>query len=295
MRSLNPDHLTALIEVVAQASFTRAARRLNLAQPTISLQVRELEARLGVRLVDRLGKRAFATAAGRELIEHARRIGEANARLLAAMRRHREGWLGQVRIGSSTTALIYHLPPVLQELRRSQPNIELLVTTGTTNGIVDRILRNDVDLGVVSLPVNDRLLDVEPLLEEPLVAIFAAGVRGLPARITPPYLLGHPLLLEFARAHVRALIVDWLSSAGVEARPAMELDNLEAVKRMVAAGLGASIVPLAAVSKENARHDLVARPLRPALQRTLALIQRRDKIDDTALKRVREALLALRR
>ena len=133
MRGLNPDHLRTLSEVVAQASFTRAARRLNLAQPTVSLQVRELEARLGVRLIDRLGKRAFATAAGRELIEHARRIAQDEERLLAAMRRHREGWLGQVRIGSSTTALIYHLPPLLQQLRTAQPNIELVVTTGTTN------------------------------------------------------------------------------------------------------------------------------------------------------------------
>src|SRR5262245_17324303 len=131
MRGLNPDHLSTLSEVVAQGSFTRAARRLNLAQPTVSLQVRELETRLGVRLIDRLGKRAFATAAGRELIEHAGRIASEQERLLAAMRRHREGWLGQVRIGSSTTALIYHLPPLLQQLRSSQPKIELTVTTGT--------------------------------------------------------------------------------------------------------------------------------------------------------------------
>ena len=123
MRSVNPDHLRALTEVVAQGSFTRAAKRLNLAQPTISLQIRELETRLGVRLVDRLGKRAFATAAGRELIEHAQRIHQETDRLLAAMRRHRDGWLGRVRIGSSTTALIYHLPPVLQRLRREHPNI----------------------------------------------------------------------------------------------------------------------------------------------------------------------------
>src|SRR5262245_65614725 len=94
------------------------------------------------------------------------------------MRRHREGWLGQVRVGSSTTALIYHLPPLLQQLRLAQPNIELLVTTGTTTSIVERLLRNEVDLGIVSLPVNDRLLQVQPLLSEPLLAIFAAGEIG---------------------------------------------------------------------------------------------------------------------
>ena len=91
MRGVNPDHLRALAEVVAQGSFTRAAKRLNLAQPTVSLQIRELETRLGVRLVDRLGKRAFATAAGRELIEHAR----------ASPRRQSAWWR---RCGATATA-----------------------------------------------------------------------------------------------------------------------------------------------------------------------------------------------
>jgi DNA-binding transcriptional LysR family regulator len=293
MRSLNPDHLRTIAEVVAQGSFTRAAKRLNLAQPTVSLQVRELEARLGVRLVERLGKRAFATAAGRELIEHGTRIAGETERLLAAMRRHREGWLGRVRIGSGTTALIYHLPPVLQALRTGHPNIDLVVTTGTTSGVVERILRNEIDLGVVSLPISERMLDTVALKREPLVAILCSQAR-VPARVTPQLLLEHPLILEFARAHVRAMIVEWLSVGGVEPRPAMELDNLEAVKRMVAAGLGASIVPAAAVSRAELDRGLVARPLKPALTRTLALVQRRDKPGDGALQAVRAALLSLK-
>ena len=293
MRSLNPDHLRAFAEVVAQASFTRAAKRLNLAQPTVSLQIRDLENRLGVRLIDRLGKRAFATTAGRELLEHARRIAEENERLLAAMRRHRDGWLGQVRIGASTTALIYHLPPVLTGLRRQHPNIELVVTTGTTSGVIERILRNDIDLGIVSLPVSERQLHIVPLRKELLVAIFSKQVQSLPARVTPQFLLQQPLLLEFARAQVRALIIDWLSKGSPGPRPAMELDNIEAVKRMVASGLGASIVPAAAVSEADVRAGIVTRPLKPALSRTLALVQRRDKPGDLAMQHVREALLTL--
>jgi DNA-binding transcriptional LysR family regulator len=293
MRGLNPDHLRALAEVVSQGSFTRAARRLNLAQPTVSLQIRELETRLGVRLVDRLGKRAFATAAGRELIEHAGRLAQETDRLLAAMRRHRDGWLGQVRIGSSTTALIYHLPPVLQDLRKRHPNIELVVTTGTTSGVVERVLRNEIDLGVVSLPVKERLLDITPLKHERLVAIFAAATPNLPARITPQFLLEYPLLLEFARAQVRALIMSWLAAGSGDPRPAMELDNLEAVKRMVASGLGASIVPEAAIADARDRSSLAARPLKPPLTRSLALVQRRDKTGDAACELVRQALLSL--
>jgi DNA-binding transcriptional LysR family regulator len=293
MRSLNPDHLRAFAEVIAQASFTRAAKRLNLAQPTVSIQIGELETRLGVRLIDRLGKRAYATAAGRELLEHARRIAEENERLLASMRRHRDGWLGQVRIGASTTALIYHLPTVLTDLRRRYPNLELVVTTGTTSGVIERILRNEIDLGIVSLPVTERLLDTVPLRKEQLIAIFSKRAQNLPARVTPQFLLQQPLLLEFARAQVRALIIDWLSEGSPNPRPAMELDNIEAVKRMVASGLGASIVPEAAVSEADVRAGIVTRPLKPALSRTLALVQRRDKPADTAMQHVREALLTL--
>jgi DNA-binding transcriptional LysR family regulator len=293
MRGLNPDHLHALAEVVRHGSFTRAAKALHLAQPTVSLQVRELELRLGVRLVERLGKRAFATDAGRELIEHATRIGAETDALLAAMRRHRDGWLGRVRIGSSTTALIYHLPPVLQRLRTRHPNIDLVVTTGTTNGVVERVLRNEIDIGIVSLPVGERSLEIVPLRQEALVAIFSARQTGLPEAVTPQFLLQHPLLLEFARAHVRALIIDWLSVGGAEPRPVMELDNLEAVKRMVASGLGASIVPAAAILEAIDRSSLASRPLQPPLTRTLALVQRRDKSLDAGLRHVREALLSL--
>ena len=126
-----------------------------------------------------------------------------------------------------------------------------------------------------------------------MVAIFSDRTEDLPSKVTPQYLLQHTLILEYTRAHVRALIMGWLAGDGAEVRPAMELDNLEAVRRMVAAGLGASIVPAAVVSEPHAGADIVSRPLEPALTRTLALAQRRDKPSDPALAHVREALLSL--
>ena len=86
MRSLNPDQLKTLIEVVEHGGFSAAARRLHLSQPAVSLQVRELEDRLGVKLVERIGKRAYASAAGAELIGHARLIGSATAYVLKQRR-----------------------------------------------------------------------------------------------------------------------------------------------------------------------------------------------------------------
>jgi DNA-binding transcriptional LysR family regulator len=291
MRSLNLDQLRSLETVVALGSFTGAAKRLNLSQSAVSTQIRELEERFGVQLVERLGKRAFATPAGREVIDHARRIAQESDSIVATMRRYRENWLGRVRIGASTTALIYHLPPVLQRLRARHPNVELVVTTGTTSGVAERIAGNEIDVGVVSLPVDERSLEVVPLREERLVAIFPAGASDIPAKATPQTLARHTLLLEYARANVRRLIMAWLSIDGTPPRPAMELDNLEAVKRMVAAGLGASVVPEAAVCGREARPDIAVRPLAPRLTRTLGYMQRRGKKAEPALKIVREAII----
>src|SRR5260221_282430 len=89
MRNLNLDQLEALREVVALGSFSAAAERLNLTQPAISLQIKQLEARLGIRLVERIGKRAFATAAGRDILARARRHDQSNYRGVVRARRYR--------------------------------------------------------------------------------------------------------------------------------------------------------------------------------------------------------------
>src|SRR6195256_6980948 len=123
MRSLNLDQLRALLEVVESGSFSAAARRLNLTQPAISLQIRELERRFGVRLIERLGKQAHATVPGRELVEAAQRILRECNHVDAAMRRFREGWTGRVHVGTTLTAMIYRLPPILRGWRLGDPGM----------------------------------------------------------------------------------------------------------------------------------------------------------------------------
>src|ERR1700747_57693 len=108
MRSLNLDQLRTFVEVVSQGgNFSAAGRQLNLTQPAVSLQVRELERRFGVRLVERVGRRAYPTAPGRDLADYAGRIFNDCETVDSMMRRFREGWLGRVRIGTGLSALIY--------------------------------------------------------------------------------------------------------------------------------------------------------------------------------------------
>jgi len=291
MRSLNPDQLRTLVEVVEHGSFSAAARRLHLSQPAISLQVRELESRLGVKLVDRIGKRAFASPAGAELIEHAKRIGAASEQAIAAMRRYKDGWMGRVRLGAGATALTYNLPPVLRTLRDKYPAIELIVSTGSTTGVVERILDNRVDIGLVTLPAEERMLSSKPVLDDELVAILPPGERGAGTPIAAKEIARYPMIMEFRRAGTARLVWDWFAAQEQPVRPAMEIDSIEAITQCVSSGLGAAIVPRVAVASA----DVVVRPLRPRLKRTLGVIQRIDKPDEPALRHVREALMGLRK
>src|SRR5437588_661573 len=125
MRSLNLDQLRAFVEVVERGSFTAAAKELNLSQPAISHQVQELEKLFKIDLVERLGKRAHLTPAGEQLIEHARRLLDEDARTRTAMRRYDGDWGGRIRIGTSATVLMYALPPVLRKLATEHPQMEL--------------------------------------------------------------------------------------------------------------------------------------------------------------------------
>jgi DNA-binding transcriptional LysR family regulator len=293
MRSLNLDQLRALVEVVEQGSFSAAARRLNLTQPAVSLQIRELEGRIGLPLVERMGKRAYPTAAGGELIEHARRIAAETERALAAMRRHKDGWLGRVRIGTGDVMLSCLLPPVLRALRTTHPNIELVIFTGTTTDMVQRISSNDIDLGLVTLPVNERVVQTIPLRTETFVAILPPDEAEAPESLTPADLDRPDLIFLQTGTTLRRQLEEWLGAGGGRARPAMEISHTEAIKQAVAAGLGASLVPLCSVTGGYALPGLVVRRLRPALSWSLGVIQRRDKPDEPALRCVREALLTL--
>jgi DNA-binding transcriptional LysR family regulator len=292
MRSLNLDQLRTLTEVVACGSFSAAARRLNLTQPAVSLQVRELEARFGVQLIERLGKQAHATVPGQQLIEAAQRIFQDCDAADAVMRRFRKGWLGRVRVGTILTALTYRLPPILRRLRIDHPSIDLVVNNMPTQDTVASVFQNKIDIGLVALPVETKQLQITTLCEEMLVAILARNTRDVPDEITPDYVARQTLLIEHTRSSAHPLVMGWLSGQSSLLRGPMAIGTVEALKTAVASKLGMALVPEVAIAKH--RSDFVVRPLRPPLRRTLALIEHRNKPNEPALEIVRNALLTLR-
>ncbi|CCD94543.1 Transcriptional regulator, LysR-family [Bradyrhizobium sp. ORS 375] len=291
MRGLNLDQLRALLEVVEQGSFSAAARRLNLTQPAVSLQIRELERRFGLRLIERLGKQAHATAPGSELVEATKRIFQECERADAAMQRFRNGWAGRVQVATTLTAMIYRLPPILRRVRLEHPSLDLIVTNMPSEKGVQDVIENRVDLALVHLPVSKRQLEVTPLFSEMMVAIFPADMRDVPDEISPSDVAEHNLLVEQTTSAGYSLVVGWLSEreSGREPTP---LGTVEALKSAVNANLGVAIVPDIAVAMHQS--DFIIRPLNPPLSRTLALVEHRNKPNEPGLEIVRNALLALR-
>ena len=296
MRSLNLDQLRAFVEVVAHGSFTAAAKQLNLTQPAVTHQVQELERRLNVTLVERLGKRAHLTQAGEKLIEHARSLLEEDSRTLSDMRRFTDGWLGRVRIGTSMTVLMYLLPPLLRQLKTDYPLLEINLKAGLTSTTLEMLKANALDLGLCALPIEDAAFEVTHLFEDELVAILPAGLGPTPKKVTPASLADCPLILTNQNSALRRTINDWLTQAGPPPKPVMEFDNVEAIKSVVAVGLGASIVPSLCLGAGHVpASNMIVKPLSPRLARRVGLVKLRGKRGTEGMKLVTEAILTLRK
>jgi DNA-binding transcriptional LysR family regulator len=293
---INPSHLRTLEEIARRRSFSRAADALHLSQPAVSHQIRQLENQLGVPLLERVGKRAWPTRAGELLLE---RGGRALRELDEAGRavQHLAGvGGGRVRIGTGATASIYLLPPLLRRLHTRHPELELIVVTGNSGDIAKAVVDNQLDVGLVTLPVSRPQLAVAPFGVDRLVAIAPAeSPWRRHARFTPAELAPHPLILYERGGTIRRVIDDWFRRARVAPRVAMEFGNSEAIKKLVEAGLGLSVTPAITVRAEVKAGTLIAIGLAPELERRLAIVRRRDKPVTGALHTVISALTHVQR
>ncbi|OAK67003.1 LysR family transcriptional regulator [Variovorax paradoxus] len=291
-KTLNLDQLRSFVLVIETGSFSAAADRLGISQPAVSLQVRQLERRLSVRLIERVGKRAKATPAGMELLRHAQHIGSAVENAVDALADHASGVTGRVRLGTGATACLHFLPAVLRTLREQFPALSVVVSTGNTEDQARKVEENSLDLALVTLPAAGRALAAMPVLEDEFVAIGRADVAPLKARVAPADLGALPLVLFEPAANTRKLVDRWFAAEGLQPQPVMELGSVEAMKEMVAAGLGYAIVPGMSMTGRGAHPELKTSRLNPRMHRTLAVVLRRDKPVSKALRVVLDAIVA---
>jgi len=276
MKSLNLDYLKTFVAVIEHGSFSAAADHLQLTQPAVSLQIRQLEKSLGTVLIERVGRVARATVAGEELLAHAAGIDAAVTSAMAAVSRHAVEGTGRIRIGTGATACIFLLPPILTNLRQRFPNVDITVTTGNTAEIVKAVEDNMLDVGLVTMPVSSRSLYIAPVMDDEFVLVAPAGMQ-LPTRITAATLSTRPVILFEPGGNTRRITDEWFARSGTKLRPVMSLGSVEATKAMVGAGRGCAILPELAVRNMASGSRTVIRSLSPRLHRRLVAVVRRDK------------------
>jgi len=289
MREINLDRLRTLLAVAELGSFAQAARALHLAPPTVTQHVAELEARFGVALLLR-GARVVPTSAGQVLVARARRLLADLDELVADVQLHAKGQRGRVRLGASTGAIAHLLPPVLRELATCHAGIDLQVSVTTSAEALARLAAGTLELGIVALPQPPLAgVRIQPWRRDPVWAVVPADWNA-PARVTPGWLAGRPLLLNDGSTHLSRLTDAWFARAGQRPAPRIALNYNDAIRSLVAAGWGASLLPR---EGEAVADDprIVHRPLRPALWRPLGLAWRAGA-DEGAVRQVIEVLKA---
>jgi DNA-binding transcriptional LysR family regulator len=263
--------LEYVLAVAEEQSFTRAASRLHLAQPSLSRQVRLIERELGVLLFDRGPGQAAVrlTADGEALLPFLRRVmsdveaAGAEARALSGMAR------GRLSVGATPSLITRVLAPALVEFHASHPGIELLVVEAGSRQLVPQLASGEVDLALVVLPVHDPLVATTPLFDDPLVLAVAPG---------------HPLVMFREGYDLRSVTLAACRAAGAEPHLVSQGGEMDGVLAFVAAGLGAAVVPAIALPSD---HRVSAVPFAdPGIRRTVALAQRNDR----ALPRPAQAL-----
>jgi DNA-binding transcriptional LysR family regulator len=272
------DQLETFLEVARLSSFSRAAERRFRTQPAISSQIRALEEEVGAKLLDRSGGKVALTSAGKIFQKYAEETLEQRRVTLVALAEMQRVPRGELVVSANEGTCLHILPEVFAEFKRQYPNVAVSVKRQEHNRILEAIIENSCDFGVVSMPVPDKRLTVVPIHRDELVVItpphHALAGRD---RATVAEVVEYPLLLPKVgrtRDALEALFYDRKLKPVIS----MELDSSELLKRFVAADVGIGFIPRSNVAEDLQAQALAALTLADAtIQRDLALVFRKDK------------------
>jgi DNA-binding transcriptional LysR family regulator len=286
-RVLAPEML-ALLAVEETGTVTGAAGRLHLSQPALSRQLQRLGRAVGAPVVERRGRRAALTPAGLLLAACARRQARDWEATLAAVAGRGEPPL---RLGCGSSPALTLLPAALRRLGAAEPGLAFRVLSADSAAVALRCLEGEVDAGLVTPAPADRRLLVLPLLSDPVRAV---GPAGGPGRLTLAALAAGPLCLPARGSGFRTFVDGLFSAAGLRPEPAAEVDGLEALRELVAAGLGRALLPRSVVAAAvgAGRLAVLEVPDLPPAARTIALVRRADRPPHPLFERLHAALRA---
>ncbi len=278
--------------VARHGSISRAASELNLTQPAVSMQVKQLEDQIGLKLIEQIGKRMCLTEAGQVLRVHADRINAQISELETAMEEFHALERGVLRLAVVSTAN-YFLPERIADFTRRHPGVRVSLAVVNRDAVLASLAENRTDLAITGAPPETADVIARNFMDNPLVVIGPpdhplAGEKTIPiARLAD-----ETIVLREPGSGTRATIERYLSEHKVPYRPGCELSSNEAVKQAVQAGLGIAIVPAQTLELELETHRLVILPVEGfPLIRHWYVLHRSDKRLSSAAEAFRALLL----
>ena len=272
------DQLETFLEVARHASFSRAAEKRFRTQPAISSQIRSLEEEVGARLFDRSGGKVALTAAGKVFQQYAEQALEARKGMIITLAELERIPRGEIVVGANEGTCLHILPEVFAEFKKLYPNVAVQISRLERAKILESIIDNSVDFGVVSTPVDDKRLTVVNIHRDELVIIVRPGhplSRMKQAAIADA--AHFPLLLPKV-GRTRDALENLFHERRLKAKVSMELDSSELLKRFVAADVGIGFIARSNVLEDVKAGVLSSVPLADAsIRRDLALVFRKDK------------------
>jgi len=242
--------LEVFASVYANRSFSKAAEEVLLTQPTVSGHIKTLEEELGVKLFDRLGRGVVPTRAADVLFDYAKRILGMVKEARAALEAFSGGLRGELVVGGSTIPGQFVLPAVVGRFRAVHPQVSVVLHISDTGGVVEKVLKGDVELGVVGAALNEPKVAFTPLMDDELVVICPEDHPLNGARITPQELVEHPFVMREPTSGTQMVFFQALEAAGVSVRElemAARMGSTTALIQAVRSGVGLGVVSRMAV------------------------------------------------
>lgn len=235
--------LRAFVAIAEEKTFTAGAKRVNVTQAAVSMQIRQLEEEVGLPLFTRTPRRVILTEAGEKLLGRARGILREHAAAIEELAEIAGAVHGRLRIGSASAMFATtQLPNILEELKEEYPQAEVSVSSGTSKILVERILHGELDIAFVSLPIESPNIETESLFQDEVVAIaHPSHPRASKREISPAELAAEDLILGEKGGNTRRMIDSLFVTADAKPNVVMELSRQEAINKMVENGMGVGI------------------------------------------------------
>ena len=248
--------LETFAEVARQQSFTRAAEALHLTQPAVSIQIRQISETIGLPLFEQNGREIALTAAGEELLTTVHDLDDAWNRFESAIDDLKGFKRGKLRVGLVTTAK-HFLPRMLGDFYRRYPDIDIQLEIANRQGIVERLLGNQDDLYVMSYPPTNLDIVSQPFLDNEYVVLAPEAHWAVGKALTLQELATEPFLLREQGSGSRHVIDQHMRDTGVQLKVRLSLASNEAIRELVASGMGLTVLSRQALG-DRPGHDGLA-------------------------------------